>query len=93
MKEIISRFKNESPSFFKKLQVWMISVGTIGVGIVALPTQIPQVTFPAALITLGYHLITVGVIGGILAKLPVSDPTVLKQEDKINEVTPPSTPK
>ncbi len=77
MKEIIARFKNESPSFFKKIQIWMVSLGGTGLAIVALPTQIPQVTFPPEFITLGYHLITIGAVGAILSKLPVSDPSVL----------------
>lgn len=99
MKTIFKRFTSESPTFFKRLQALMISLGSAGGVIVGLPMAVPQITIPEALLTLGYHLITIGVIGTAISKLTVADPSVLNPPTPSegmpgdNKVSPPATPK
>ncbi len=91
IKETVKRMGSESPSFFKKIQAACITLGAIGTAIVTVPASI--IILPPIVITIGGYCVVAGLVGAAIAKTPVSDPSVLKPEDKSADVTPPSTPK
>jgi len=74
MKELIARFSNPSPTFFKKIQVLGVSILGIGTALVATPG------LPAAIVTIGGYMITGGTIATIVAKFTVSDSAVLPEK-------------
>lgn len=76
MKEIIARFLADTPSFFKRLIGVGVSLGVIG-GALLVPDVADQLP-PFAGKIAGY-LVTVGVVAGVIAKLTVKDPEVLKK--------------
>ena len=60
------RWKSESPRLFKNIIKIGLSVGAVGVGILASP-----VALPVGIVTLGGYLATTGVIASAVAKLTV----------------------
>ena len=78
MKNLIKRWKAETPTFWKKVQKVGIGVGAIGGVIVSLP-----IALPAALITIGGYMVAVGSVTAVLSKLTVVDATAL--ENAVND--------
>lgn len=67
LKEIISRFKAPTPKFFKKVQVFGLSIAGAG-------TALQTVTFaPPALLSIGVHAIVAGSVIVIVAKLAIEN--------------------
>jgi hypothetical protein len=60
------RWNSESPRLFKNIIKIGLSVGAVGIGILASP-----VTLPIGIVTLGGYLATTGVIASAVAKLTV----------------------
>lgn len=67
VKETIRRLLLETPSYFRKLIYFGITLGTIGAGLMAVPELIQ---FHA----IGEKLFIVGLVCGVIAKTAVSDP-------------------
>lgn len=80
LKEIKTRLKHESPDFFKKIQKTAITIGSIGGGILLIPTS--MVVLPAALVTVAGYMAACGFVAAFVAKTPVSDPSVLKKDEE-----------
>jgi len=83
MKEIWTRLTSESPTFFKRIQVIAILIGSVGGGILAAPATlglmgIPFI-LPATLSTVATHMAVVGAVAAFVAKTPVVDPNVLNK--------------
>lgn len=74
-KEVSSRWKAESPSFFKKLQNLGVTLTATGVAATATPA-IPNAHIPEIVTTLGGYAITAGLCIGIISKLTCQDPPI-----------------
>lgn len=68
MKEIISRFLAESPTFFNKIIYWCIGLGAIGAGVLLTPGQ-----YPDWLVSIADDLIKVGSTAALVASLTKKD--------------------
>ena len=64
LKEIKSRWKSDTPRFWKKVQKIALTVGVLGGAIVAAP-----VSLPASVVTVGGYLVAVGSVGATLSQL------------------------
>lgn len=76
MKEIITRFLSDTPTFFKRL----IGVG-LGLGVVGGALMEPHVAeqLPESIQKISGYLVTIGLVSAAIAKLTVKDPDVLKK--------------
>jgi hypothetical protein len=79
IKEIGTRLKHESPSFFKKIQAIGISLGAIGTALMAIPAE--TVELPEVVGKLSGYFIVAGIVAAAIAKTTVSDPSVLKKDE------------
>lgn len=84
--QFISRLTTETPTFFKKIVAFGITVGAIGAGLVALPASIIA-KMPFNLNTIGGYMIAIGAVAGVIAKSATTDKS-LQQEGGSN---PPKT--
>ena len=75
MKEILIRITSPSPSFFKKIGKLGLALTAIG-GILV----VPGIAIPASLIPIGGYLITGGLVAAAVAKVTVSDDSLLPKE-------------
>lgn len=75
MNEIIKRFLADTPTFFKRLIAIGVSLGAVGAALL-----VPDVAdqLPPLFGKIAGYLVTAGVVSGIMAKLTVKDPDVLK---------------
>lgn len=64
LKEIKSRWKSDTPRFWKKVQKIALAVGVLGGAIVTAP-----VSLPASVVTVGGYLVAVGSVGATLSQL------------------------
>jgi hypothetical protein len=64
MKDLISRLKEPTPAFWKKIQKIGITLGVIGTAIITAP-----VTLPAVIVSLGSYLVTAGAVAAGLSQL------------------------
>ena len=64
LKEIKSRWKSETPRFWKKVQKIALVVGVLGGAIITAP-----VSLPASVVTVGGYLVAVGSVGATLSQL------------------------
>lgn len=81
--ETLIRLKAESPSYFNKARKMGDWLSATGIGLVGVPAAIeqiaPQFDFDLSLlIKIASYMILAGIIINRMAKLPVSDPDVLK---------------
>lgn len=72
IKNILKRLKSESPTFFKRLRVWMVSLGGLGIALIALKEQYP-INMEFFSDQIGGYLLTAGAIGTFLTSLPVNN--------------------
>ena len=82
-KETLVRLKAESPSYFNKARKFGDWLSATGLGLVGVPAAIeqiaPQFDFDLSLLMqIASYMILSGIIINRMAKLPVSDPEVLK---------------
>jgi len=66
LKETFRRLVLETPSYFKKLIYFGITLGTIGAGLMAIPEL-------AQFHPIGEKLFIVGLVSGVIAKTAVKD--------------------
>jgi hypothetical protein len=67
VKETLRRLTLSTPSYFRKLIYFGITLGTIGAGLMAIP-ELDQFH------SLGEKLVMVGLVCGVVAKSAVKDP-------------------
>jgi len=67
VKETFRRLVLETPSYFKKLIYFGITLGAVGAGLIAAP-ELEK--FHA----IGQHLVVIGLVCSVIAKTAVSDP-------------------
>lgn len=84
--QFVSRMTTETPVFFKKIVAFGVTVGTIGVGLVAAPASV-FASLPIDLHTVGGYMIAIGTISGIVAKAATTDKS-LQQEGGSNPPKP-----
>ena len=66
-KETLRRLVLETPSYFKKLIYFGITLGTIGAGLMAVPELVQ-------FYSIGEKLLIIGLVCGVIAKTAVIDP-------------------
>jgi hypothetical protein len=71
IKETLRRLVLETPSHFKKLIYFFISLSAIGVGIQQLPESMGV---PNLIKDIANHCIWIGAVAALVAKQPVKDP-------------------
>lgn len=76
--QFLSRLTTETPTFFKKIVAFGISVGLTGAGLVALPESVYR-AIPFDLHAIGGYMIAIGAIAGVVAKTATTDVTLQKQ--------------
>ena len=81
LKDSYSRFTAQTPTYFKNIRNSCIGIGALGTGLLAASTQ-PHVHLPAIILNPIDHMITIGVVGGLIAQLTKTD----------NNQTPPPPP-
>lgn len=76
MNEIIKRFLADTPTFFKRLIALGVSLGVVGAAFMEphIASQLPPFFGKIA-----SYMVTAGLVAGIIAKLTVKDPEVLKK--------------
>lgn len=79
MKELIARWTNESPKFFKKIIALGLILGGIGTTILATPES--TLNFPAWIDAAAEKMVWIGGIVAIVAKFTVADASVLPKEE------------
>lgn len=67
VKETFRRLVLETPSYFKKLIYFGITLGAVGAGLIAVP-ELDKLHY------LGQHLVIIGLVCSVIAKTAVSDP-------------------
>lgn len=67
-KELSTRWKAESPSFFKKLRTFGVSLMAAG-GSVVVPANVPGLHIPPFLTTIATYAITIGFTIGFVSQL------------------------
>ncbi len=86
MNEILKRITSESPTFFKKIQAIGITIGVIGVAILATPVTLATFgivyVLPATISTIASHMAAAGTVAAAVAKTTVADPSVLEKKDE-----------
>lgn len=76
-KNIYNRLKAESPTFFKRLGIICTTILAIGLAIITLKEQNPN-SMLWLNDAIGGYLITIGTVGGLVAKMTV---TKVEKED------------
>ena len=71
--ELISRLKSETPTFFKKVRNFAITMGGLGVLILAAPIANPNIYFPEWIQKPASFLVYGGIIAGFIAQLAKKD--------------------
>ena len=71
MKELINRFKSETPLFWKRVRTIGITAVTISGVIISLPTM--GLAVPAALLTAAQYVAAIGATLGITAQATKTD--------------------
>lgn len=67
--QFFRRIGAETPSFFRKIIYFGITLGTIGIGLIALKSQLPL-----WIVDLADNLVIIGLVSGIVAKSAVKNP-------------------
>lgn len=80
--QFLSRLTTETPVFFKKIVYFGISIGAIGLGLVAVPDSVFK-SIPIDVHAIAGYMIAVGTIAGVIAKTATTDKS-LQQEGGSN---------
>lgn len=67
---LVKRLQASTPSFFKKVVYFGITLGTIGTGLIAVEDQLP-----AFIGEIARYMVTAGVVAGVVAGATVKDPS------------------
>ena len=67
-REIVRRWRSESPLFFQKITKIMVSIGAIGGAILVTAATLP-ISIPAVIITGATYCVVAGTVGGTISKL------------------------
>jgi hypothetical protein len=73
LSNIWARLKSESPTFFKRLKIWALSISAFGVTLIALKSQYPTFLLWLPDNYIGY-VITFGAACTFVSSLAVADP-------------------
>jgi len=74
IKNIYKRLKSNSPTFFKRMRIVMVSMGALGTAIIVAKAESTYLNFiPDWIISI---LVTSGVLGTFLTSLPVENTTI-----------------
>jgi hypothetical protein len=76
MNIFLKRLKAESPSFFNKLLVAFVAIGSIGTAFLAAGDSLPNYAKVIA-----PHLLVIGIVGAALSRLTVANPKDLENEE------------
>jgi hypothetical protein len=77
---LAKRWKAKTPKFWKKVQAIGIGLGLVGGAILSAP-----VTLPAAIVSVGGYLVTIGSVSATLSQLTIEDGEVRPKEDKTSK--------
>lgn len=69
----VKRMTASTPVFFQKIIYFGITLGTIGLGLIALKDQLPT-----WLVDWSDNLVIIGLVSGVVAKAAVKDPQAIK---------------
>ena len=72
---IWDRLNSETPRFWKKIMVIMVSLGATGAALMAAKTQIPSPEIASWIDLLAGKMVTVGIVGAALSKLTTTSTT------------------
>jgi hypothetical protein len=70
--QFFSRLVTQTPTFFKKVIAFGITVGAIGIGLVAVPAAV-FANIPLDMHLIGGYMIAIGTVAGIIAKSTTTD--------------------
>lgn len=79
--QFLSRLTTETPSFFKKIIGFGISIGVIGAGLIAMPDSVYK-SIPFDMHAIGGYMIAIGAVAGVIAKSATTDKRLQQQGDK-----------
>jgi len=73
IKNIWKRLKSDSPTFFKRLSIWLAAISAMGLALIGFKAEYPEALafFPDQL---GGYMLAAGTFGIFLSKLTVADP-------------------
>ena len=84
--QFLLRLTTETPTFFKKIVAFGITIGAIGAGFIALPDSVIK-AIPLDIHAIGGYMLAIGAVCGVVAKTATTDKS-LQQEGGSN---PPKT--
>lgn len=69
VKNIVGRFKSETPVFFQKVRTLMVSIGVAGGTLKAITIPMPEIVT-----TIAGYMIAMGAVGAALSQLTCNQP-------------------